>query len=254
MSRTKEEAEKIFKENEKLIWFVINPVIAAMPWELQDIYQEASIAMYRCAETWDPSKGKFSTYAVPAISRAVHAYANDIGVIHVPQSTLDEIYLIDCYLAEHPNADESELIREFGDGPVCRRRDVLQIGNVSSGDVPVGEEDEETVLWDFIADKKSNVEIDVIKQMTAKKIRDFYTSLNLGNPEKQKLAEGIYFYGRYPSDLTKQEIVKIKRWYVKKLRSKAVMKQFREEFGLPQFSPRREIEDELFGPELERER
>ncbi len=248
---TKEDRDKKFLENEKLIWFAINSGHYGGLAEKEDLYQEGCLALINAVEKYDESLGEFSTYAVKAIKRSLSRYVSEnIHSIRIPEGAVKETYKMDLYLKDHPDATLRELEKEFGEGSIWRYQDAKRI-KVISGDQFVNEEEEESILFDFIEDKNSEVENHVIKNITAKKVREFFQKQDLGDKEKQKLAEQIIFEDKR-CGLSKSEVGKIKKWYIARLQTRKIMKAFISEMGIPYGTRRWEIEEKLFGPDLER--
>lgn len=77
--KTKEEVEKLVEENIWLVTYVMNKYFGSgvmIHNELRDdIFQEASIGLFKAAKSFDESKGiKFSTYASKVISNWISRY------------------------------------------------------------------------------------------------------------------------------------------------------------------------------------
>lgn len=70
--RSREEAERIFLENMRLVYFVANNMDITVS---DDVIQDGYIGLWKAALKYDPEKAQsFATYAVPAIRNSI-AYA-----------------------------------------------------------------------------------------------------------------------------------------------------------------------------------
>jgi RNA polymerase sporulation-specific sigma factor len=70
---------ELFEKNKKLVYYLVNKyhVKANCPsyWELEDLYQEGFLGLWKAARTYKPEKGyAFSTYAIKCISNQVLMY------------------------------------------------------------------------------------------------------------------------------------------------------------------------------------
>ena len=251
MTLTKEERNKIVLENQGLIWHVINSKHYYALGESEDLYQEGMLGLINAVENYDESQEtKFSTYAVKAIQRHINRYISENKMIRIPQNTMIENYQIEEYVKEHPDVEDSELENKFGISAFYRYKDSLF--SVISGDAPISaEEGSSDSLMDFVEDKEQNVEKKVIKDKIREDVQKFYKSLDLGDQEKQRLAEDIFFEGKRPKGWTDSQVTKLKKWYIKKLRSRKNIFEFYQHLGISGFLWRKEIPDYVFGTEYE---
>ena len=68
MDLSRDEEDKIFMDNEKLIHLVIHKYIYDIPgYDYEDLYQLGAIALIKAIRTYKPNKSKFSTYASKCI-------------------------------------------------------------------------------------------------------------------------------------------------------------------------------------------
>ena len=63
------EAERLVLENMKLVYYLINKYYPTYTQD-EDLQQCGMLALCRAAETWDPDKSQFSTYASKCITNA----------------------------------------------------------------------------------------------------------------------------------------------------------------------------------------
>ena len=248
---TTEERNELVLQNEKLIWFTIRKYHFDFLGDREDLYQEGCIALMRAIDNYNKEEGELSTYAIKSIKNHLYRYVNENNLIRRPEYVATEQYRIDQYKKEHPNAGKEELEKVFGWEMVDR---TLGSNNaVISFDVPVGDDEDtgETILLDFLEDSQTNVEKTVIRDMISSKVREFFKSLDLGDPQKQKLAERVIFED-YRGSLTKSEVLKLKKWYIGKVRTGKTIHKLADYFGLPQGIRRKDIEEYIFGTEFEK--
>lgn len=70
--------EQFYIENENLVYFVFNKYMSGIPSNediKEDLLQEGRNALWKCLDTYDSEKSKFSTYAIIVIRRAMLYYA-----------------------------------------------------------------------------------------------------------------------------------------------------------------------------------
>lgn len=66
----REEALRLYEENEKLVFFILNKYFPALAFD-DDAAQEGRIGLWNACQHYDSGKGAFSTYAGRAIRNAV---------------------------------------------------------------------------------------------------------------------------------------------------------------------------------------
>ena len=66
----REEALRLYEENEKLVFFVLNKYFPDIAFD-EDAAQEGRIGLWNSCLHYDPGKGTFSTYACRAIRNAI---------------------------------------------------------------------------------------------------------------------------------------------------------------------------------------
>ncbi len=66
----REEALRLYEENEKLVFFILNKYYPAHAFD-EDAVQEGRIGLWNACQSYDPERSAFSTYAGRAIRNAV---------------------------------------------------------------------------------------------------------------------------------------------------------------------------------------
>ena len=107
----KNAAERLIAQNEG---YLIDLARAYIPWcELEDLKQEAALALLDAARHFDPAYGtKLLTYATPAIEAAMSDYAARYSTsLSIPVSRYNQLRRVAHLCAEAQDASETELTK-----------------------------------------------------------------------------------------------------------------------------------------------
>ena len=104
-------AERLISQNEG---YLTGLARAYTPWcELEDLKQEAALALLDAAERFDPAYGtKLLTYATPAIEAALSDYASRYAFpLSIPISRYNQLRRVAYLCAEGWDASDAELVK-----------------------------------------------------------------------------------------------------------------------------------------------
>ena len=179
-----EVADKIFQDNERLIWWSLKR-FHIPPDEIDDCYQEAAWGLYYCALHYREDAGvNFATYAVPSINGRVQIYLRERkNIIRPSRKTIDNTYAIAKYTEEN-NIGEGQVLNwlQLEEIGITEEEyyEAIQVRSVASLEDKIDMRDgDKAELADVVPDK-TNVEKELFE--------DGYTLIE----------EFLQYYKKYP--------------------------------------------------------
>jgi RNA polymerase sigma factor (sigma-70 family) len=144
--------------------------------EVDDLAAEGALGILHAIKKFDPSLGKFSTYAYSWIRAYITRATNlENSVAHIPFSAAESVKSVEIRRSKlFPHGLSSQeldtrLVEEFGVGAVRNERAVSLVSKSSSLDAPIGDMD--LCLHDVVSGDESEVER-IVKLDTIRRIRD----------------------------------------------------------------------------------
>ncbi|RKU25584.1 hypothetical protein C6495_18580 [Candidatus Poribacteria bacterium] len=155
---------------------------------LEDLIQEGNMGLVKAVDKFDYRRGcKLSTYATRGIEKAIQvAVRRDSGLTHLPghlrqSGKVTAAYTTLCQeLQREPTHAE---VAEAVDLTVAQVEEILLFreGAISL-EAPVGDEDSDTSIGDFVADASVDIEADVVRAAVRQQVREALSTLT----ERQK--------------------------------------------------------------------